>query len=127
MRSNYLVLLAFALPVTAAGQNAPTVAFQQWARQHVHAISSVEDDTYGNADLRALNNIIGGAHVVAFGEPFHHGHEPVGDAKPVNSLCSHRAWVHGCRARNGSHNVKASLRSRPRENHRNRVRTKRGL
>jgi len=77
MRSNYLVLLAFALPVTAAGQNAPTVAFQQWARQHVHAISSVEDDTYGNADLRALNNIIGGAHVVAFGEPFHHGHEPL--------------------------------------------------
>jgi erythromycin esterase len=77
MRSNYLVLLAIAFSVAAAGQNAPTQAFQQWARQHVHAISSVEDDTYGNADLRALNNIIGDAHVVAFGEPFHHGHEPL--------------------------------------------------
>lgn len=60
-----------------AGQNAPTEAFQDWARQHVHAISSVEDDSHGDADQRVLNKIIGDAHVVAFGEPFHGGHEPL--------------------------------------------------
>jgi len=77
MRSNHLALLAFVLPVAATGQNAPTEAFQQWARQHVHAISSVEDDTHGDADLRPLKNMIGDAHVVAFGEPLHGGHEPL--------------------------------------------------
>jgi len=77
LRSNCLSLLAFVLPVTATGQNAPTQAFQEWARQHVHAISSVEDDTHGDADLRPLKNMIGDAHVVAFGEPFHGGHEPL--------------------------------------------------
>jgi erythromycin esterase len=77
MRSNYLVLLAFVLPVTATSQNAPTEAFRQWAHQHVHVISSVEADTHGDVDLRALKNMIGNAHVVAFGEPFHMGHEPL--------------------------------------------------
>jgi erythromycin esterase len=77
MRSSYLALLAFVLPVTATCQNAPAKAFQQWAHQHVHVISSVEEDTHDDADLRALNNMIGDAHVVAFGEPFHMGHEPL--------------------------------------------------
>ncbi len=77
MRSIYLVILAFAFPVAAAGQNAPTQAFQQWARQHVHTITSVDKDVGGDADLRPLRGIIGGAHVLAFGEPFHGGHEPL--------------------------------------------------
>jgi hypothetical protein len=59
MRSNYLGLLAFVLPVTATGQNAPTETFRQWARQHVHAISSVEDDKHGDEFLvrRAVRTI----------------------------------------------------------------------
>jgi erythromycin esterase len=77
MRSKYLVLLAFAFSVAVPGQNSPTQAFQQWARQHVHTILSVDTDTHDDADLQALNNIIASAHVVAFGEPFHHGHEPL--------------------------------------------------
>jgi erythromycin esterase len=77
MRSDYLVLLAFVLPAAVPGQNAPIEPFQQWAPQHVHPISSVDQDTQGNADLRALTNIVGDAHVVAFGEPFHGGHEPL--------------------------------------------------
>jgi erythromycin esterase len=77
MRSEYLVLLAFVFPAAMPGQNAPIEPFQQWARQHVHPISSVDQDTQDNADLRVLSGIIGDAHVVAFGEPFHGGHEPL--------------------------------------------------
>jgi erythromycin esterase len=77
MRSNYLVLLAFMFPSLAHGQSAPVEPFQQWARQHVHPISSVDQDTPDNADLRALNSIVGDARVLAFGEPFHFGHEPL--------------------------------------------------
>jgi erythromycin esterase len=59
------------------GQNAPTESFQDWARQHVHTIDSVDKDTHDDVDLRPLGDIIGDAHVVAFGEPFHGGHEPL--------------------------------------------------
>jgi erythromycin esterase len=74
---NTMVLVVFAFPVMVPGQNAPTQAFQQWARQHVHTILSVDMDTHDDADLQTLGNIIGSAHVVAFGEPFHQGHEPL--------------------------------------------------
>jgi erythromycin esterase len=37
----------------------------------------VEEDTHGDADLRPLKNMIGEAHVVAFGQPFSSGHEPL--------------------------------------------------
>jgi erythromycin esterase len=43
----------------------------------VHAISSVEDDTHGDADLRSLDQTIGDARVVAFGVPFYGAHEPL--------------------------------------------------
>src|SRR5437016_426136 len=76
MRSDYLVLLSFAFPIAVHGQNAPTQAFHEWARDHVHAITSVDKDTHDD-DLRPLRNIIGGAHVVAFGEPVHGAHEPL--------------------------------------------------
>jgi erythromycin esterase len=59
------------------GQKAPTEAFQQWARQHVHIISPIDNDTQDDADLGTLSGIIGDAHLVAFGEPFHGGHEPL--------------------------------------------------
>lgn len=77
MRSNCLAVLSLAFPVAIHGQNAPTQAFQQWAHEHVHAISSVDKDTRGDADLRPLRDIIGSAKVVGFGEPFHGGHEPL--------------------------------------------------
>ncbi len=77
MRSNYLVLLSLAFPIAVHGQNAPTQAFRQWARGHVHPIASVVEGAHDDADLQALRNIIGGAHVVAFGEPIHGGHEPL--------------------------------------------------
>ena len=67
----------FAFPTLVLGQDAPKQEFQQWARQHVHTISSVDKDTRGDPDLRPLRNIIGSAQVVAFGEPFHGGHEPL--------------------------------------------------
>jgi erythromycin esterase-like protein len=77
MRPNYFVLLSLAFSLPVHGQNAPTQAFREWARDHVHPIASVDADTHDDADLQVLSNIIGGAHVVAFGEPFHGGHEPL--------------------------------------------------
>jgi erythromycin esterase len=77
MRSNYLVLLSLAFPIALFGQNAPTQAFREWARDHAHPIASVDEDAHDDADLRALRNIIGDAHVVAFGEPVHGAHEPL--------------------------------------------------
>jgi len=71
-----LAVLSFVVP-SASGQNAPTEALRQWARQHVHPVSSVEGGAHGDADLRSLRAMIGGARVVAFGEPFHGGHEPL--------------------------------------------------
>jgi erythromycin esterase len=76
MRLKYLTFLSLAVPIALHGQNAATKDFQQWARQHVHRISSV-DKASGDADLRPLRDIIGNAQVVAFGEPFHGGHEPL--------------------------------------------------
>jgi erythromycin esterase len=77
MRSSYLVLLSLAFPIALLGQNAPTQAFREWARDHAHPIASVDGDTHDDADLQALRNIIGDAHMVAFGEPVHGGHEPL--------------------------------------------------
>jgi erythromycin esterase len=77
MRSTFLALLAFAFSATASGQNAPTQAFQEWARSHARPIASVDGNANGEADLRPLRDIIGSAQVVAFGEPFHGGHEPL--------------------------------------------------
>jgi erythromycin esterase len=77
MRSNYLVLLSLDFPITVLCQNAPTEAFRQWARHHVHPITSKDEDAHDDADLKTLSNIIGSAHVVAFGEPIHGGHEPL--------------------------------------------------
>lgn len=77
MRLNFLVLLLLAFPIAVHGQNAPTQAFAQWARGHVHPIASVDEGAHGDADLQTLRNLIGGAQVVAFGEPIHGGHEPL--------------------------------------------------
>jgi len=77
MRSNHLVLLSLAFPIAVHGQNAPAKAFREWARDHVHPITSVDEDAHDDADLQTLNNIIGGAHVVVFGVPIHGGHEPL--------------------------------------------------
>ena len=77
MRSNYLVLLSLAFLIAVHGQNAPTQTFHEWARDHVRPIPSVDKDTHDDADMQPLRNIIGDAHVVAFGEPVHGAHEPL--------------------------------------------------
>ena len=55
--------------------------FKEWAKDHAHELS-IEYD--GSALVRAkfesfapLNEMIGKARVVAIGEPFHGGHEPL--------------------------------------------------
>jgi erythromycin esterase len=77
MNTIHLASIACLFQAAATAQNAPTQAFREWASEHVHAIASVDDDTRGDADLRALSNIIGEAHVVALGQPFSGGHEPL--------------------------------------------------
>jgi erythromycin esterase len=77
MRSNYLVLVALALPVASIGQNAPTQLFQQWARGHVHSIAAVDESVRDDSDLQPLRKIIGNAQMVALGEPVHGAHEPL--------------------------------------------------
>ena len=76
MRSNCLVLLLLAFSVAAHAQNPPTQPLRQWAHDHVHPIASVHESS-GDADMQPLRNIIGDAHVVAFGEPIHGAHEPL--------------------------------------------------
>ena len=76
MRSNCLVLLLLALSVAAHAQNPPTQPLRQWAHDHVHPIASVNESS-GDADMQPLRNILGDAHVVAFGEPIHGAHEPL--------------------------------------------------
>jgi erythromycin esterase len=68
--------MLLALPITVHSQSVPTGDFRQWARDHVHPIASL-DGGQGDADLQILRNIIGGAQVVAFGEPVHGAHEPL--------------------------------------------------
>src|SRR6516165_323439 len=75
-RSDCLVIMLLALPITVHSQSVPTGDFRQWARDHVHPIASL-DGGQGDADLQILRNIIGGAQVVAFGEPVHGAHEPL--------------------------------------------------
>lgn len=77
MRSNYLVLLALALPVAVIGQNAPTQLFEEWARGHVHSIASVDEGARDDSDLEPVRKIIGNAQMVALGEPVHGAHEPL--------------------------------------------------
>jgi len=75
-RSDCLIVLLAAFPLSAYSQSAPTQAFREWALDHVHPIASVEEST-GDHDLQTLENVVGRAQVVAFGEPFHGGHEPL--------------------------------------------------
>ena len=65
-----------AFSVAAHAQNPPTQPLRQWAHNHVHPIASVHESS-GDADMQPLRNIIGDAHVVAFGEPIHGAHEPL--------------------------------------------------
>jgi erythromycin esterase len=76
-RSVFLSIVWLVFPFSANAQAPPSQAFREWAHDHVHPIASVDDDSHGDTDLQALDNIIGGAQVVAFGEPFHGGHEPL--------------------------------------------------
>ncbi len=68
--------LALLAPWAARAHAQPTSAFRAWARTHAHPIA-VADSVRGNADLRALDPIVGTARVVALAEPFHLGHEPL--------------------------------------------------
>jgi erythromycin esterase len=77
MRRNYLALFLLVCPIAVRAQNAPTQAFHQWARDHVHPVDLPGEGHHDDADLQVLRTIIGDAHVVAFGEPVHGAHEPL--------------------------------------------------
>jgi len=77
----------------------PNSAFREWAHDHVHPISAADEDAHDDADLQTLINIIAGEHIVAFGEPLM-GTRTAGNAKSIDSLGRHAAWVHGRSARN---------------------------
>jgi erythromycin esterase len=76
-RGLFFSIVWLAFPLAANGQALPTQAFREWAREHVSLIASVDDDSHGDIDLHPLDNILGEAQVVAFGEPLHGGHEPL--------------------------------------------------
>jgi erythromycin esterase len=65
-----------ALPIAGHGQSVPREAFREWARDHVYPIASVGESP-DDADLKPLRGIVGGAQVIAFGEPVHGAHEPL--------------------------------------------------
>ena len=71
-------LVAATGSASAAGQGDAGVkkAFLEWARQNLHAVSSVHDDA-PHADLEPLRAMIGHATVVSFGEGLHGGAEPL--------------------------------------------------
>ncbi len=75
-RHFFFALALLGLLNAAYGQVPPTQEFRTWARGHVHPITSVTENA-GAVDLKPIDNIIGGAHLVAFGEPIHGGHEPL--------------------------------------------------
>jgi erythromycin esterase len=77
MKWTCLTLLSFLYPIAVGGQTAPTQAFREWARGHVHSIASVDEDLRADGSAQALRGIIGDARVLAFGEPFHGGREPM--------------------------------------------------
>ena len=126
-RSNYLVLLLLACPIAHYGQNAPTQAFQQWAREHVHPIVSIDNDAHGNADLRPLRNIIGGAQVVALGEPFHLGHEPLAMRNRLIRYAVTQLGFTAVALETSLSTSKPPIRSCPWASYGNRIRSKGGL
>jgi erythromycin esterase len=80
MRSLWWLLKAscpflLACPITILGQDVPVQAFQLWAHDHVHPIAPYGGSSLSDADLKALSDVVGGAHVIALGEPIHNTHE----------------------------------------------------
>jgi erythromycin esterase len=72
-----LALIALVFPIVLRGEGAPTAAFQAWARVHVHALGPTDQHLASKSDLATFRAVTRGARVVAFGEPFHGGHEPL--------------------------------------------------
>lgn len=64
-------------PIVLRGQGAPTTLFRAWARVHAHAIAPTDENVASTRDLATIRAVTGRARVVAFGEPFHGGHEPL--------------------------------------------------
>src|SRR5712691_4968525 len=54
----------------------PTLAFARWAPSHAHALRLQPLDS-SVSDLAPLGDMVRDARFVAFGEPFHGGHEPL--------------------------------------------------
>lgn len=73
----FFSILWLGIPPAVKGQAPLTQALREWARDHAHPITSVDDATHEDADLEPLRDIVDEAHVVAYGEPFHGGHEPL--------------------------------------------------
>ena len=72
-----LVFIVLVFPIVLRGQGAPTTLFQSWARDHVHAIAPTDEIDASTGELATIRAVTGSARVVALGEPFHGGHEPL--------------------------------------------------
>jgi len=71
------VVVLATMTAEAAAQAAPPVAlFREWARTNASTVA-VRDSGGRASDFAPLGAMIGNARVVAFGEPFHGGHEPL--------------------------------------------------
>jgi erythromycin esterase len=69
-----------AAPRDSAAAPAPVVAaFRAWVRAHGHPLRVADADTAADrlGDLAPLAAVVGDARVIALGEPFHGGHEPL--------------------------------------------------
>jgi erythromycin esterase len=81
--NRHLIALA-AMTLTVACQNAapaaddgsPQALFRQWAATHAHPLRLEQIDS-SVRDLEPLGALVRDSRLVAFGEPFHGGHEPL--------------------------------------------------
>lgn len=72
-RWTLLAAVLACVPMRAHAQDPD--AFLRWAADHRIPVTTADADSAG-AGLRALSALVGGARVVAFGEPTHGAHEP---------------------------------------------------
>ena len=62
--------------VPSAHDASPQALFRQWAATHAHPLRLDQLES-SVGDLKPLGAILGDSRLVAFGEPFHGGHEPL--------------------------------------------------
>ncbi|HEY2824545.1 MAG TPA: erythromycin esterase family protein, partial [Gemmatimonadales bacterium] len=92
-----VVSLSVACGAASVAQTPPVAEFQRWARAHAVTISFDERSlAEANIDQFApLKASVGNAHLIALGEPFHGGHEPLDARNRLVRYCIARL---GCTA-----------------------------